>query len=151
MDVRSSNFTPYCHIYLSYITIFLSLMQTIQEVDPHPHIAPCVNMWGVTFLFLFCFFLCLCDLSIGGACICHIAHGVGQSGLYHTIKMLHFVLFHSVTCYTNSKVSRIHVNTTELRNTTCALVVTSVILRSLECMIFNVTMVTFQMTLLMNK
>ena len=28
-----------------------------------------------------------------------------------------FVLFHSVTCYTNSIVSRIHVNITKLRNT----------------------------------
>jgi hypothetical protein len=34
-----------------------SLMQTTKKVNPHPHIAPCVNMWSVTFLFLF-FFLC---------------------------------------------------------------------------------------------
>jgi hypothetical protein len=26
-----------------------SLMQTTQEVNPHPRIAPCVNMWSVTF------------------------------------------------------------------------------------------------------
>jgi hypothetical protein len=44
-----------------------------------------------------------------------------------------YVLFHNVTCYTNSIVSCIHVNTTKLRNITCTLVVTSVILRSLEC------------------
>jgi hypothetical protein len=44
-----------------------------------------------------------------------------------------FVLFHSVTCYTNSLVSRIQVNTTKLRNITCTLVATGVILRSLEC------------------
>jgi hypothetical protein len=43
------------------------------------------------------------------------------------------VLFHNVTRYTNSIVSHIHVNTTELRNITCTLVATSVILRSLEC------------------
>ena len=41
--------------------------------------------------------------------------------------------FHSVTCYTNSIVSLIHVNTTKLRNITCTFVATDVILRSLEC------------------
>ena len=55
------------------------------------------------------------------------------SGPHHTIRMLHFVLFHSVTCYTNPTVTRIHVNTTKLRNITCTLVATGVILQSLEC------------------
>ena len=41
--------------------------------------------------------------------------------------------FRSVTCYTNSTVPRIHVNTPQLRNITCTLVATGVILRSLEC------------------
>ena len=41
--------------------------------------------------------------------------------------------FHSVTCYTNSIVSRIHVNTPKLRTITCSLVATCVIPRSLEC------------------
>ena len=41
--------------------------------------------------------------------------------------------FHSVTCYTNYVLSRIHVNTTKLRNITCTLVATGVIQRSLEC------------------
>ena len=41
--------------------------------------------------------------------------------------------FHNVTCYTNSIVSHIHVNTTKLRNITCTLVATSVIIQSLEC------------------
>jgi hypothetical protein len=44
-----------------------------------------------------------------------------------------FVLFHNVTCYTNSIVSRIHVNTTKLCKITCTLMATCVILRSLEC------------------
>ena len=43
--------------FLSLISRNLSLMQTTKEVNPHPRIAPCVNMWSVTFLFLF-FFLC---------------------------------------------------------------------------------------------
>ena len=34
------------------------------------------------------------------------------NGTHHTIKTLHFVLFHNITCYTNLIVSRIHVNTT---------------------------------------
>ena len=56
---------------------------------------------------------------------------------HHTIKIFHFVVFHSVTCYANSRVSRIHVNTTKLRNITCTLVATSVILWSLECTSFH--------------
>ena len=39
----------------------------------------------------------------------------------------------SVTCYTNSIASCIHVNTTKLRNITCTLVATCVIVHSLEC------------------
>ena len=102
--------------FLSFISQFLSLMQTTKEVNPNPHIAPCVNMWSVTF-----FFLCL--LLNVGACICHIA-GEGHvewTAPHHTIKMLHFVLFHSVTCYTNSLVSRIRVNTTKLHTIMCTI------------------------------
>ena len=66
-----------------------------------------------------------------------------SSGVDHTnvgdgrtiILTSSFVLSHNVTCYTNFIVSRIHVNTTKLRNTTCTLVATGVILRSLECML----------------
>jgi hypothetical protein len=56
-----------------------------------------------------------------------------RSAPHHTIKMLHFVLFLSVTCYTSSIVSCIHVNTTKLYNITCTLVATGVILWSLGC------------------
>jgi hypothetical protein len=45
-------------------------MQTIQEVKPHPHIVPCVNLWSVTFLF---FFLSLCHSLNVGLCVRHIA------------------------------------------------------------------------------
>jgi hypothetical protein len=44
-----------------------------------------------------------------------------------------FVLFHNITCYTNSIIPRIYANTTKLRNITCTLVATGVILWSLEC------------------
>jgi hypothetical protein len=48
---------------------FLSSMQTIKEGNPHPRMAPCVNMWSVAFLFFFFF---LCHLLNVGACVCHI-------------------------------------------------------------------------------
>ena len=112
--------------FLSLISQILSLMQTIKKVNSHPHIAPCVNMWSVTFLFLlFLFFFC--HLLNVGARICHITRKTKWSGPHHTIKVLHFVLFHSVTCYTDSIVSCIPVNTTELCNITCTLVATSIL------------------------
>ena len=43
------------------------------------------------------------------------------------------MLFHSITCYTNSIASRIHVNTTILCNIMCTLVATGMILWSVEC------------------
>jgi hypothetical protein len=49
-------------------------MQTTQEVNPHPRIAPCVNMWGgIFFFFFFFFFFFLCHLLNVGACVRHIA------------------------------------------------------------------------------
>ena len=44
-----------------------------------------------------------------------------------------FVLFDNVTCCTKFIVSRIYVNATNLSNTTCTLVASGMILRSLEC------------------
>jgi hypothetical protein len=113
--------------FLSLVSWNLSLLQTIQEVNPHPRIAPCVNMWSVFFFFFFFFFLCLhAYVTLYGK--------AKWSGRHHTMKMLHFVLFHNVTCYTRySIVSRIHVTTTKVHNITCSLVATSVILWSLEC------------------
>ena len=115
-------------------------MQTNQEVNPHPRIVSCVNMWSVFFFF---FFLC-CHLLNVGACIYATSPGKAKwSGPHRIIKMLHFVLFHSVTFYTKSIVSHIHVNTTKIRNITCTLVATSVILRSLECMCHHKISVSF--------
>ena len=75
-------------------------------------------------------------------CWCmHMPHRPGRPrGVDHTtsVNMLHFVLFHSVTCYTSSLVSCIHVNTTKLRNIMCTLVATGVIPWSLECSSFSV-------------
>jgi hypothetical protein len=52
--------------FLFLISRNLSLMQTTKEVNPHPHIAPCVNMWSVFFFFF-------CHLLNVGACVHHIA------------------------------------------------------------------------------
>ena len=48
-----------------------------------------------------------------------------------------FVLFHNVTCCTNSIVTCIHVNSINLRIITCTLVAKGVILHSLECTLFR--------------
>ena len=44
-----------------------------------------------------------------------------------------FVLFHNFTCYTSSRLSRVHVNSTNLLDITCILVATGVILGRLDC------------------
>jgi hypothetical protein len=51
------------------VTFFSLYCQTTKEVNPHPRIAPCVNMWSVTILFFFF----LCHLLKVGASVRHIA------------------------------------------------------------------------------
>ena len=60
---------------LCLISQILSLMQTTKEVNPHPRIVPCVNMWSVFFSFFFflLLLLLLSHLLNVGACIRHIA------------------------------------------------------------------------------
>ena len=66
------------------------------------------------------------------ACKCHIVKG---SGPRQRRREENGFKFHSVTCYTNSIASRIHVNTTKFCNITCTLVAIGVVLWSLECML----------------
>jgi hypothetical protein len=125
---------------LSLISWNLSLMQTTKEANPHPHFAPCVNMWSCPLLLL----LLLLLMPLVEYWCMHPPHHPGRpSGVGHTsvgdkrtnsnCPHTCYVLFHIVTCYTNSIISCIHVNTTKLHNITYTLVATNMTLRSLEC------------------
>ena len=57
---------------LSFISQCLPLIQATKEVNPHPHVAPFVHVWSVTFFYFF--FLCM-----------HMPHRPGRpSGVDHT-------------------------------------------------------------------
>ena len=126
----SSNLSPYCHISLPYITNFV-----ISANHQRPTPSHCAMCRYVECHLLILILLPLLMPLVECWCM-HMPHRPGRpSGvdhMHHTIQMLHFVLFHSVTCYTNSIVSHMHVNTTKFCNITCTLVATGVILWSLE-------------------
>ena len=118
---------------LPYITKFV-INVNHQRSQPTPlHCAMCQHVK--------CLLLLLLLLSLVGCWRMCPAHRLGRpSGADHSsvgggrtnsnYPHISFVLFHNDPY---SIVSRIHVNTTKLRNIMCALVATCVILRTLEC------------------
>jgi hypothetical protein len=114
--------------FLFLISWNLSLMQTTKNSQPTPsHCAMCQHVE--------CRFLLLLLLMPLVECWCmRPSHRPGgPSGTNSNCPRISFVVFHNVTCYTNSIVSYIHVNTTKFCNITCTLVATCVILQTLEC------------------
>ena len=128
-----SRFSPLCH------EICHSCKQS--KKSSHTLALHHVSICGVSPSYSL-FFLLLMPLV---ECWCmHLPHRPGRpSGVDHTsvsygrmnlnYPRISFVLFCNVTCYNNSIVSCIHVNTTKLLNITCTLVDTCVILWSLKC------------------
>ena len=96
--------------FLSLISQNLSLMQTTKEVNPHPRIAPYVECRLLIILILLLMPLveCWCmHLSSRLGRASGVDHtSVGDGRTYSDCPHISFVLFHSVTCYTHSIVSR---------------------------------------------
>ena len=82
--------------FLSLISLILLLIQTTKEVNPHPHIMACVNMWSVTLFLLF--FLFLMPLV---ECWCmNMPHRLGRpSGVDHTTPLKYCTLCYFIVSH----------------------------------------------------
>ena len=71
--------------FLSFISWVLPLMRIIIEANPHPCIAPCVNMWSVFFFFVWHLLNCWCM---------NMSHCLGRPSGRLTMKMDHVLRYH---------------------------------------------------------
>ena len=135
------NLAPYRHISLPYITKCVINANHPRSQPTPSHHAMCQHVECHLLLLLI---LILLPMALVGCWCMRMPHRPGKpSGVDRTsvsarktnTKYPHicFVSFHNATHFTNSIVSRIHVNTTKLRNIMCTLVATGVILGSVEC------------------
>jgi hypothetical protein len=137
MDVRGSNLTPCCHISLPYITKFVSNANHPRG-QPHTFALCCVSTCGVapshshsSSSYATCWMLVNAYATSPGKAKWMDRTSIGDGRTNSNCLYISFVL--NVTCCTKFIVSCIRVYTIKLRNITCALVATCVILRRLGC------------------